>query len=544
MSLIIDRPSDYYRSLKGFKINGVEYVRLLGTNGGVKNSTIVFVSKTISPELKRRIENGRNETMAFVPAKLESYKSLVCSGSIPLSHPCGVLVVPDCKTTFKDNYIEISNANSDEPEMKIVESADVELEDSDGYGLMLPSRARQWAQELGENYLPSGICVRNAWTKGMLFTFDFHEFAERIAGKRVVKDIWGNEVDICSVDIILTASMLKLWDAYESWDDYWSNCVANQYTFSATKICPEKLENERNLNYQFIQTFHLTDEDITELCAPTVQEIKDVLGGDYRKSILFLKGMFLREDSIEHLDCDYAKALMVEPEMINDPYVRSRLKSMLRKRMTESKYGVLKVSGNFAIVSGDPYSLCQSVFGMPITGLLKADEIYHRYWLDRSVDTVLGFRAPMTSHNNIRKLKVTTNSEMDEWYQYMSTCVILNSWDMTCHACNGMDKDSDMLLTTDNTVLLRRMVPSLAIQCVQQKAEKVVPTEMDFVRANINSFGDEIGSITNRITTMIEVQARYPKGSKGHEILDYRIKCGQHYQQNAIKLVAPCGDVW
>jgi hypothetical protein len=47
MALIIDKDSDYHRAKNGFKINGVEYVRLLGTNGGVKNSTIVFVSNTV-----------------------------------------------------------------------------------------------------------------------------------------------------------------------------------------------------------------------------------------------------------------------------------------------------------------------------------------------------------------------------------------------------------------------------------------------------------------------------------------------------------------
>lgn len=33
---------------------------------------------------------------------------------------------------------------------------------------------------------------------------------------------------------------------------------------------------------------------------------------------------------------------------------------------------------------------------------------------------------------------------------------------------------------------------------------------------------------------MFEVQARYPKGSREYQILDYRIKCGQLYQQNTI----------
>ena len=45
MCLIIDKEKDYYRACKGFSINGINYKRLLGTNGGIKNSTIVFVSE-------------------------------------------------------------------------------------------------------------------------------------------------------------------------------------------------------------------------------------------------------------------------------------------------------------------------------------------------------------------------------------------------------------------------------------------------------------------------------------------------------------------
>ena len=48
MCLIIDKEKDYWRACKGFKINGVKYVRLLGTNGGIKNSTIVFVSERLA----------------------------------------------------------------------------------------------------------------------------------------------------------------------------------------------------------------------------------------------------------------------------------------------------------------------------------------------------------------------------------------------------------------------------------------------------------------------------------------------------------------
>ena len=48
LCLVIDREKDYRRACRGFYINDIKYVRLLGTNGGVKNSTIVFVSERVS----------------------------------------------------------------------------------------------------------------------------------------------------------------------------------------------------------------------------------------------------------------------------------------------------------------------------------------------------------------------------------------------------------------------------------------------------------------------------------------------------------------
>ena len=59
--VVIDNNKDYYKIYKhGFKINNITYRRLLGTTGGVKNNTIVFVNEKLISELKRRIDNGRD----------------------------------------------------------------------------------------------------------------------------------------------------------------------------------------------------------------------------------------------------------------------------------------------------------------------------------------------------------------------------------------------------------------------------------------------------------------------------------------------------
>ena len=534
MCLIIDKNSDYYRACKGFTINGIKYSRLLGTNGGVKNSTIVFVSESKVAELKRRIDNGRNKEKEFVPAKLEAYQALVCSGSIPVSMPKGVAIVNDCITTFKSDVLNISDDNDGEPLMEFQKDAEVELVESDGYGIMLPSLAEKWSEELELDYLVSGVNTRFAWEKGMVFTFDFLDFADNVAGTRVIKDAWGNEVDLSEVELILTTSMVKLWDSYDSCEEYIRNSLENGYTFAVTKTCPKELENERNLNYQFIQSYELSDEDIEKLIKPTVDEIHDILGLDWRKTILFLSGKGVNEDNVEAISSVFAKAIMADQRMINDPFVRKKVLSLIRKRIDDAKIGVIKVHGNYSIVSGDPYSLCQSIFGLPVTGLLKAGEIYNKYWIDNKTEKVACFRAPMSCHNNIRLMRLSSSSEAKYWYRYMNTCTLLNSWDTACAALNGMDKDGDLVLLTDNEVLVNNLRELPAIMCMQRKADKCIPTEEEMIKANINSFGDDIGKITNRVTSMFDVQAQFDKDSPEYKVLDYRIKCGQHFQQNAI----------
>lgn len=535
MCLIIDKEKDYHKACRGFTINGIKYKRLLGTNGGIKNSTIVFVSERHAEELRRRIENGRNMDKKLVTAKLEAYKALTCSASIPVSLPNGILVVDDCNTKFKSDIIYLTDECDGEPLMEERNNEDIEMDASDGYGLMCPALAERWSKELGLDYVVSGVNTRFSFEKGMVFNFDFHDFAEKIAGgKYIVKDAWGNDVDIRQVELVLTTSMVKLWDSYDSCDAYIQNSISNGYTFGIAKTCPKQLEKERNLNYQFIQSYDLDDDDIEELIAPTMNEIKDVLRGDWRKTVLFLKGAGLNETNIDFIDDDFVKAIMIDSRMIDDPFVQSTVYQLIRNRINEAKVGVLKVHGNYSIVSGDPFSLCQSFFGLEVTGLLKAGEIYNKYWADDGAKCLACYRAPMTCHNNIRLVTPVDNEDVRYWYSHMTTCTVFNSWDTAAAALNGMDFDGDLVMLTNNEVLVRKLSPQPALMCAQRKADKKIPTDDDFIRSNIESFGNDIGQTTNWITSMFEVQSHFDKESREYNTLAYRIRCGQLYQQNAI----------
>ncbi len=94
-------------------------------------------------------------------------------------------------------------------------------------------------------------------------------------------------------------------------------------------------------------------------------------------------------------------------------------------------------------------------------------------------------------------------------------------------------------MLTDNDVLVRNLLPLPALMCAQRKADKIIPTEEDFIRSNIDSFGNDIGKTTNWTTSMFEVQSRFEKSSEEYKMLEYRIKCAQLFQQNAIDRSRP-----
>lgn len=537
MAVVFNGKTDFKRACKGFTFNGKEYVRLLGTTGGVKKNTVLFVRKDLHEDLVIKIDNGRDKTKPIIPAKFEAYRALVATQSHPVSMPKGVIVVKDIQTTFKDEVIYVDGSQGGRPICEYRKDFEVTLNANDGYGLCTPELMRRWSLEVQETednldtYFCGGMCLRNSFLKGMVFPFDLVKFAEEVAHTYEIEDIWGYTHDIRNVELVLTESMLKLWNAYYSIEQYLSNCEQNGYTFSICKVNDRVLDDTRTLNYQYLQSYNLSDEDIKELCQPTVDWITNALCREYEATLDFL-GALDRE--VTEGDLDYVQALKTNKEMLKDPFVFYKVARLLKKIIKNAKIGKLRCEGNYQIIGIDPYSLAQGMFGMKITGILKKGEVYSSYWMEKGVKEIVLYRSPMTSHNNIRKVTVSDSEECKKWFKYMRNVMMLNSWDTITMALNGADSDGDTVFSTNNAVLLRNTKNLPAINCIQQTCEKQIVTEELLQLANMNGFGNEVGTVTNRVTSMFDVLARFEEGSKEYEELMYRITVSQHYQQLAI----------
>ena len=458
VSIVFDKKCDFDRATNknGFYINGIKFKRLVGTTGGVKQNSVMFCSEHIYKELREKLDNGRNKEVKIVPAKLEAYTALSCSVSQPVTNTKRILVIKDASTFIKDKVIKVSDNGND---YKVEYNVDYETkkEFCDGCGLIRPSLSEQWAIDLGlyhynskedkekdinriADYIPSGFNTRYAFEKGMLCTFNFEQFAEEVAGTYDVYDVWGKKHDIRDIDIIFTTNMLKLWYAYDSIEDYISNCDKYGYKLSTTKVTPKKLELKRNMNYQYLQSYEFTDEDIKELCSETVDNINSVLGLDIAKSILFSKGINITKDNIDkNCNYDFIQALTVDKNVLKDSYIKNKLYGMIEKRIREAKKGVIQVDGCYAIICGDLYALCQHMFRLEVTGLLGKGEFYSDTWSSKGINEIVSYRSPMTSHNNISRKKLKYDEECKKWFKYIKTMTVFNAWDTTSDRMNGAD---------------------------------------------------------------------------------------------------------
>lgn len=542
LSVLVENPKHFDRvvSNTGIIVNGITFIRFLGTTGGLKCNTILLVNVEILDELNKRIECERDPSIPIVPAKLEAYKALSCSASQPICSPRGILVVKDALIHIKHQHVEFLDNTDDSlptPIWKTLTDYETNNTTTDGYNLCTIGYMERVAESLGIRYIPHGVCLRNAWLKGMLFPFPILEFVDEYITdnisdeKYIVRDIWGNKHDLREIEMILTESSLKLWSSYSSIDDYLEKCARNSFNFSVTKIFSPILDNQRELNYQYLQSYDFTDEDIKELCEPTVTYLKNALCGDYKSVKDFLGIMNnIRSENNQ----GWQQALQIDERMMEDPFIIDSVYKMIHKKIDRAKIGKLIVNGNYQVCSGDPVLFMQELLGLEKNGLLKEGECYSKYWIDKGVDEIVVYRSPMLVHNNIRKMTVKSDPEMKRWYKYMGTVFIVNGYDTTCQALSGMDFDSDIAFTTNNRVLIDKHVDLPAIVCAQRNAEKKVPTEQDMIQVERNGMGNKVGSITNRITAMLERIASFDKDSKEYKELYYRCLCGQTYQQDEI----------
>jgi hypothetical protein len=510
ITVVIEHPSHYKKLFnEGLTINQRRYKRISCSAGQARVSTVVFCSEDIIDELKERLNNGRDLNKKTAPSKFNAYFGLSGSSTYLVSEPKFIVVKDFINTDkFMTNYVTEKDWDiDDEIEIREIE---MEMNRTDGMGLVSPKQAKLWAEELGLDWTPSQFCIRQNFIKGMLCTFPIHQFCKEVNKgnyivKTIYKDIEGNyiEVDLRDYDVVITESQFKLWDSYPNIDTYIENCHKNKLYWGISQYTPKKAKNILKLNYQFIQTLNLNQQDIEKLVKQFVDWLCGVSYDNVYYMLLFLLGVNNNEHSIkEYLkssDNYWIKSLIINPELKNDKYIRTKIRELLKVRIQNGCMGDIFADGNFQVLVYDPYGFMQHVCGLEVTGLLKKGEFYSNYWNERNIKQVDGMRSPLTYRSEHVILDLIKNSETEKWYRYCKLGIILNYYGHEVVNFGGADVDFDILATTSSPEIIRGVYKDeLPVVYNPPKPEKIVFTDEDLYNADTFSFGSIIGSITNK----------------------------------------------
>ena len=535
ISLSVEDKKHYKKIISnGFSVNGMKFVRFMCGAGHSRRNTVIFCSVDIEDELKQVLKNGIDESVAVSPNKYNAYFALNFSGTTKVSNPY-FTVISDHITTREEAVDYVVET----PTEDYIEERTMPLEFNafDGQGLISIEQARRWSEELELDYIPSSFIVRNAFMKGLVVTMDFHRYSENI-GEHMIADMYGDVVNTRDMDLILTKSMFKGAPFYNSVDEYVAKCRANNMSWGISRYAPKKDYDYVFSNYQFIQNLDIGDAEIKFLCQKTIDYIGKTMGLDISYTLLYLLGKLAYGDYdpllLEKISDPITKSLLLNNQLIADPYIQNHVIHSLNKKIREAYIGNLVLDGNYSTMVSDPYALMEHAFGRPPMGLLKRNEHYSNYWNRKGVSKVAAMRAPLTWRSEVNKLNLQNNEEQQYWYQYITSGIIYNIFGLDTMLQADSDFDGDLTMTTDNSVILKGAYGGLPITYDKGVAPKSVIKEEELYLADIKSFDSPIGIITNTSTTMDAMLKNYGVDSVEHKELIKRLKLCRFYQGQAI----------
>lgn len=531
ITIVIEHPAHYdYLFANGLVLNSKKYIRFSCSASQGRVSTVVFCEEKIAQKLLIILNNDRNLDKKLVPSKFNAYFGLSGSATFEVSTP-RFCVVADYKDSINIKVNFVTETDWEEDDIIEVKNIVREFNRFDGQGLISFEKAKEWADELGLDYVPAQWCVRQNYIKGMLCTFPFHKFCETENDNNyLVKSVYNDElVDLRNIDVILSEGMFKLWDSFNSLNAYEQNCKKNNLKWGIVLHSPKETKDILRMNYQFIQTLNLNQKDIENICKKFVDWIDGVNSDNIYYTLLFLLGKNNTEEKIngflKNSNLYWIKSLIVNHNLLGDRYIKKKIYDLIKNKIKRACLSEILVDGNFQTLVSDPYAMMQAICGQKVTGLLKEREYYSAYWNKKNVKTIDSMRAPLTYRSEHLKLNLVDNEKLRDWYRYCYEGIIVNVFGMETLHWAGSDFDYDQIATTSNCNILKGIYENeLPVVYTPLNANPDIITSYNLYQADLFAFGSIIGSITNKSTSAYALLPTLEEDSLEYEVTMNRLK--------------------
>lgn len=486
---------------RGLLINDQKYIVYTSTANQMKNGEFVLIREEFYNKNQGKFMCGLtddviNQKGGCNTGKYLAYKGLPLSLSIDLSE-CHIdiekcLVVPDFKTVVNEE-VECIDIDHERHEIIGIErrKEDIEIPQTDGAGMFLPG------------LLPASAQIRCGHLKGALFPFNFLKFLEQdevegIKPVPVVKDVWGDIHDVIKegIQVIFTASQLKMWRYYDSWEEYKRAFHENNMRIVINKFADTAPKGYAKTSYQFIQTLSsekLTDDKIAELCADTIEYLDKM-----KKDLDTMIKMVSREDDYISL------ALGIHKDLVYDKFIQNKLEDKFQSERNDARGNKLILKDSlYSYICPDLYAFCTWLFcGISNPkGIIPRNHVYNSFFNDKEYEIVDCLRSPhLYVEHGVRNLvKDDILEKCKEWFNDNDT--IVSSHDLLCRLLM-FDFDGDEILLTPNKTLIECVPDSIVpLYYIPFEPVKTIVTNDTVYTAIISCMENtQIGDISNVMT--------------------------------------------
>ena len=467
-----------------------------------RQSKLSFLREDVYDQVRRRIQMDMTIGDCQL-SKLYAYNGLMLSSGtrldgIGIDKPHRVIVVDNPVVMTRGVPVvtveDDGTQNSTRKYHRVERRMDIPITCFDGEGLISKQYAKVIDRALCGAVVHTSFQIRLPYIKGMVHQVDFQEILD-LCGQTVIRDSWGQEHNVKDVDIILTKSMFKgfgwLKDSGMTWADYWDAFRRYHHALYITNVSKVKPETHTELNYQFLNTVSIREEEFRPRDLPDgwdhspeedernwLTKQTEVAYYNFCANKTFQQEYFLQRmnrwgilpfrKNREHL---LGEILRKNPRMIGEPIYQQELAGRAKQILKNYSLGRLIVAGDNRYLSGDlmdflsylletlPQKKRNKAFYDVTKSLrFKTSAFYAPGAAYQHGDTCTLLRNPHIARNEELQLSAydakKEKRQMRHFYfRHLTDLVMVDSTMLAAERLGGADYDGDMVKTIADPIL-------------------------------------------------------------------------------------------
>lgn len=457
----------------------IHYEMLFRTSAKAKLGQVIFINSKLYKKAYDWLTIGLGDKLPRNNAKiveLAAYAPLTTSTIVGTIHiPVeDILILKDQDSFFEtiadvvraEEYID-NNGNVKKKCVVSREKTKVKNTIWDGMGLIecdsqylkLPDYINGMA--LMRNHLFKVCCVKTKiqkffkdWCTENGYDYETHQ----------VQDMFGNWHYLKDVKIITTDNATKfkkftdlMGGTPENAYEYWCGRIrADGCVWGIVKTDHEsKLGNYQQLSYQMVNTLPCTKDDVKAIAQDSIDYV-ELIKSDNHEFEKFLRKYANEVNHYEMLADLYAH----NNDFAECKWFREEKRKIISGYVHKLRKGKIFVEGDNLTVFGNPYALLLYSIGEDWKDdptLQKEDGCIQCYTPRfSSGEHLAAFRSPQNSPNNICYFHNTYSKYYERYFEFSNNILAINCIETDVQdRANGMDEDSDFMLTTNQKEIVK-----------------------------------------------------------------------------------------